>query len=362
MDGRRVLHRTERGLSEKGANLVNSSQVPEGSVAVSCIGWQMGKAVLVTRPSFTNQQLNTVVPTGEVLPEFLYYHLCTRQAELKNLGSVGVRTPILNKSRFEELEIAVPPEAIQRRIVGLLSAYDDLIENNTKRIGILEAMARSLHREWFVDFRFPGHEQAKVVKGLPQGWTRRPLFDLATPTYGHPFKSSLFNDKGDGLPVVRIRNILDGKSETFTVEEAPADRRLKDGDVLIGMDGDFHMALWVGGDAWLNQRVVRIASNGELANYLLFWLLRDPIQHFNDTLVGTTVVHLGAKELRTIELLVPPDALLYQANEYFDTIGKLVVNLRLRCRELRATRDLLLPRLISGEIDVSSLPPDPAAS
>jgi type I restriction enzyme S subunit len=369
MDGRRVLDRTERGLSEKGANLVNSSQVPEGSVAVSCIGWQMGKAVLVTRPSFTNQQLNTVVPTGEVLPEFLYYHLCTRQAELKNLGSVGVRTPILNKSRFEELEIAVPPEAIQRRIVGLLSAYDELVENNTKRVKILEEIARSLYRDWFVSFRFPGHEKTKLVSSragkIPEGWRPCLLGDLvdeirdavdpaevapATPYFGleHlPRRSIALGEWGQAGQVQSTKlwakqgDILFGKIRPYFHKVGPAPV-----DAVCSSD-----------------TIVLRAKDRENFGVALGCVSSDSfVDHSSQTSQGTKMPRANWGVLKAYPCPLPPAPLLTRFNEIIgDTVG-LLRNFVLRNRNLRATRDLLLPRLISGEIDVSTLPPEPAAS
>ena len=171
----RYASATARYLSEEGAAGQKTLKVPAGSVAVSCIGWQMGKSIVATRPSFTNQQLHTILPNDEVDSLYLYYYLCTQRVELLSLGSAaGVRTPIINKSAFGLLSIVVPPLPTQRKIASILSAYDDLIENNTRRIAILEEMAQAIYREWFVNFRFPGHENVKLVDSplgmIPEGW------------------------------------------------------------------------------------------------------------------------------------------------------------------------------------------------
>lgn len=133
---------------------------------------------MTDRPSFTNQQINTIVPNGNVDPSFLFYSLLLRKSELLSLGAAtGVRTPILNKSAFCDIKVKIPVLPLQRRIAGILSAYDDLIENNQRRIKILEEMAQSLYREWFVHFRFPGHDKVKMVSSplgsIPQGWGGR---------------------------------------------------------------------------------------------------------------------------------------------------------------------------------------------
>src|SRR5207248_473854 len=133
---------------------------------------------------FTNQQINTIIPNDQVEPDFIYYSLCTRREELKTLGSVGTRTPILIKSSFENFQVLLPPLPTQRKIASVLSAYGDLIENNTRRIAILEEMAQSLYREWFVHFRFPGHEKRKMIESplgmIPEGWEVKHLSEVCS--------------------------------------------------------------------------------------------------------------------------------------------------------------------------------------
>jgi type I restriction enzyme S subunit len=169
MDCRKKADSTQRYLSDKGAELLRRNLLPSGSVAVSCIGWQMGKCIMTCRPSFTNQQLNTIIPNEKIDANFLYYALLVRRDELLSLGAAtGVRTPILNKSAFSDLDLLAPAIEVQRKIAAILSAYDDLIENNTHRIAILEDMAQAIYREWFVHFRFP-RPRARAHGGVGVG-------------------------------------------------------------------------------------------------------------------------------------------------------------------------------------------------
>ena len=264
----------------------------------------------------------------------------------------GAAQPNANAKVLGRFEFGLPTRLIQRRIASILTAYDDLIENNRRRIALLEEAARLLYREWFVYLRFPGHEGCEITDGLPSGWERRLLFEESHATYGHAFKSALFTETEEGLPVVRIRDVPNGISVTWTTEEAPADRYVTDGDFLIGMDGDFHMNFWSGGKAWLNQRVTRINSEGRMSVGFLRFALEEPIKRLNETITGTTVKHLGAKHLRQIEVIAPPDVLLVQANGFFENIRNAIVNLRVQNQELSKARDLLLSRLMYGEIAV----------
>ena len=121
------------------------------------------------------------------------------------------------------------------------------------------------------------------------------------------------------------------------------------------MDGDFHMGFWVGGEAWLVQRVARFKSKGEIGNFHLFLSLIKPINYFNATITGTTVAHLGQKHIVTIKIVWPKNEVLYDISNILDPLLDQIINLRLTNKNLRQTRDLLLPKLISGKIDVSDL-------
>jgi type I restriction enzyme, S subunit len=277
----------------------------------------------------------------------------------------GTAQPKLSQANLKAIKLRLPPLPVQERIADILSAYDALIDNNTRRIAILEEMAQAIYREWFVNFRFPGHEQVDMsvseLGPVPQGWEIRNLFDLADVTYGFPFKSKRFSDQREGLPVIRIRDILEGVSRTYTSEEVDPKYKVLNGDLLIGMDGDFHRGKWVGGAAYLNQRVARVRATGPLSPYHLFLALEAPIRFFNETITGTTVAHLGDKHLKQVNMVVPEPRVLQVATEILRAMFDLELNLRIMNQKLRSTRDLLLPKLVSGEVEVSALPEPEAA-
>jgi type I restriction enzyme S subunit len=230
-------------------------------------------------------------------------------------------------------------------------------------------MARALYREWFVHFRFPGshaaagakadgHQKIKMVDSplgkIPHGWQVKTVKDLATVTYGFPFQSQKFNTDGIGTPVIRIRDILDGSINTFTDEEAEPKYHIKDGDILVGMDGDFHMGIWSSGHAFQNQRVAKFESDGEIGNYHLFLALELPIQTWNKSIVGTTVAHLGDMHIKTIQIVWPPAKILAKAREILEPMSQQIIALKRQIQNLRRTRDLLLPRLLSGQVELTT--------
>ena len=278
---------------------------------------------------------------------------CLNNADIKPYVT-GAAQPKLSQANLRQIEIPLPPLPIQRRIAGVLSAYDDLIENNLRRIRILEEMARALYREWFVHFRFPGHEKIPRVDSplgpIPKGWDVKKLLDVANVTYGFPFKSNLFNTGDIGTPVIRIRDIPTGTTGTWTEEEAEPKYHIKNGNILVGMDGNFHMCIWSSGHAYQNQRIAKFTSHGEIGNYHLFLTLEEPIQTLNKSIVGTTVAHLGDMHIKAIQLAWPSATLLVNARAILEPMAEQIIALKRETTNLRLTRDLLLPRLVSGNL------------
>lgn len=283
-------------------------------------------------------------------PRYVYYYLQTMHLEQYNAGA-GV--PTLNQNHLQSLKILVDPLPTQRRIASILSTYDSLIENNTRRIRLLEQMAENLYKEWFVRFRFPGYENCKMVDGIPEGWKRENLFDVADVIYGYAFKSERFCGDSSLNRVVRIRDIQDNHSDTYTDEICDDKYLIEKYSVLIGMDGIFHMCLWNGERAYQNQRVVRLNSKWEnLCNYLLFMSIYPQIKYWEQTIAGTTVAHLGDKHLRRVSVLIPTKEILEKANKQIEPLMVEINALASSSASLARQRDLLLPRLMSGKIEV----------
>lgn len=218
-------------------------------------------------------------------------------------------------------------------------------------------MARGLFEEWFVRFRFPGHEAVPILDTpdgwLPEGWHYAALKEVAEVAFGFAFKSKAFSTTPEGARVVRIRDVPDGTTQTWTTELFDPRYAVVNGDILIGMDGIFHMALWVGGDAALNQRVTRLRPINGYSKGWVFLSVYPHIKFFEATISGTTVAHLGAKHLNTIRVPVADPVTQAKADRFFTPIDEELINLRVANQRLAASRDLLLPRLISGQLPVT---------
>lgn len=284
---------------------------------------------------------------------YLYYYLLHQTPFY--LGGVNGATMVhITKKNMEKKTVYIPSSLnVQHRIASILSTYDSLIENNTKRIRLLEKMAENLYKEWFVRFRFPGHENVEMENGLPKGWKMTNLFDVADVTYGFAFKSNKFCDNAELNPVVRIRDIQENHTNTYTDEQCEDKYLIGKNAILIGMDGIFHMCLWNGERAYMNQRVVMLNSKEKgVCNYLLYLAIRPQIKYWEQVISGTTVAHLGDKHLRKVKVLLPEKAILEKANSIISRAMDEKNILQHQNSLLARQRDLLLPRLMSGKLEV----------
>lgn len=246
-----------------------------------------------------------------------------------------------------------PPLRTQQKIASILSAYDNLIQNYKKQIEALQTAASELYKEWFVRFRFPGYKNSRFENGIPEGWKVEKLFDVAKIIYGYPFNSDEFCDDSSLNPVVRIRDILDNYTNTYTSETCDEKYWINPNEMLIGMDGIFHMSLWTGKRALQNQRTVRVTSKVKnLSNYYLYFSLYPQIKALEQMIVGTTVAHLGDKHIKKITILIPEDKILKMSFERLEPIMNRIYSLQQQITNLTQQRDLLLPRLMSDKLEV----------
>jgi type I restriction enzyme S subunit len=296
-----------------------------------------------------NQRIGRVVvrDSGRLAREFVPWLLNSpavraRVRETATGATVRHTAPV----RIAEARARLPSLRTQLRIAAVLRSFDDLIAINLRRIEILEELARSLYREWFERRRLNGRQAVR--------WSVRNLFEIADVGFGFSFKSKGFGPTGSHA-VVRIRDVPAGATATFT-DEPVADRySVRDGDVLIGMDGDFHLNRWSGGEAWLNQRVARLRPKPGTSGLHLQLAIAAPISQLNQTITGTTVAHLGKRHLEQIDLPLPTGEALARATAAFEAIGAASLGLRQHVRRAAATRDLLLPRLVTGRLDISAI-------
>ena len=366
MDDRKKADSTQRYLSEEGAQLLHRNLIPGGSVAVSCIGWQMGKAIMTCRPSFTNQQLNTIIPNEKIDANFLYYALSTRRDELLSLGAAtGVRTPILNKSAFSDLPISVPPLKMQRKAAAVLSAYDDLIENNTRRIALLEEMARLLYREWFVRFRFPGHESVRLVDSplgpIPEGWEVVRLGQVAD-VNAETVKRGEEPEEIDYIDITSVSTGQINEIKHFAFDDAPgrARRVVRHSDIIWSTvrpnRKSYCLILNPSPNLIVSTGFAVISARQAPYTYLYHALTTDEfVGYLANRATGSAYPAVLASDFEDADLLLPPRSISEAFHGIVTSMFDQRENLARKNSILRRTRDLLLPRLVAGTMDVSNL-------
>lgn len=313
---------------------------------------------------------NAVVLKDTNVPRYWYFFFSGPQGQtiLRSILS-GSAQPKFNKTDLRASIVPYPEECYQDAIASILGALDDKIDCNRRMNETLEAMARAMFKDWFVDF---GPTKAKMEgraphlapeiwdlfpdrlddDGKPEGWETQSIYDLATVVYGAPFSSKLFNSESKGKPLIRIRDLATHAPAIHTEEQHPKGHLIFPGDIVVGMDGEFRMHIWKGKPAWLNQRVCHFEPKETVPRAFVAEALKRPLSFQENGKVGTTVIHLGKKDIDTFSIIYPGSGILNRFGTLVEPLVEKTVCNALESRSLAQTRDLLLPKLMSGEIRV----------
>lgn len=297
--------------------------------------------------------------------KWAYYQLL--DFDINNIDS-GTAIPSTSRDAFYAIPVLLPPLPTQRKIAGILSAYDDLIENNVRRIALLEEMAQLIYREWFVHFRFPGHEGVKMVNSepgpIPEGWEVANLAELVDTQYGYTASAS---EEEIGPKFVRGMDI--NKTSYIDWERVPycpisSDEikkyLLEEGDILIVRMADPGKVGMVETpcEAVFASYLIRlkIISDSISPYFLCYFLMADRYQgYISGASTGTTRKSASAGVITDIDIVIPPSRIREQFDEDISSMRELLTTLVEINSNLRQTRDLLLPRLIAGQMDISEL-------
>jgi len=312
-----------------------------------------------------------------VLPRFLFYAVQSdfAKGELRARSSgttvLGIKQSELRKVRVPHFELGK-----QRRIAAILSVYDDLIENNQRRIRILEEMARLIYREWFVNFRFTGHEKLPRVASpgdIPQGWEVVSIDDVCSRVTDGSHHSPKSVD--EGLPMASSKDMHDWGLSLDTcrlispedfADLVRNDCKPKKNDVLITKDGanylKFIFVTRAEQDVVLLSSVAMLRPNARINPHLLAAILKEPENkgRLKNYVTGAAIPRVILKDFKRFELLLPSKEVQTAWAKIAEPMTEQIWCLIATVRNLRRSRDLLLPKLMSGEIDVSKLPPPPA--
>ncbi len=352
------IRSTELFITEKGLQNSAAKWISAPAVVVAMYGNSAGRSAISEIPLTTNQACcNLVVDGAKADFRFVFYQLVMRYEELKGL-SKGAAQNNLNAAQVREFKIGVPPLPTQRRIAEILSAYDDLIENNQRRMKLLEESARLLHQEWFVHLRFPGHEHTKIVDGVPEGWARIPAssaieINPKTPLPDKPFHTFIeMSDLMTDSMVIQGTAQREGRSgskfrngDTLFARITPRLENGKTGFVNCLEEGEVGR----GSTEFIVLRGHRVGPE------FVYCLART--YGFREIAIKSMTGSSGRQRANEscfdkFLLNVPPTRVHAM---FCDNVLPLFTQIKCLSGEnsrLRAARDLLLPRLMSGEIEV----------
>ena len=263
----------------------------------------------------------------------------------------GAAQDNLSQGKLLSLKFPVPDIHEQRDIADKLSAYDNLIENNRRRIQLLEQAARLLYKEWFVHLRFPGHEHVKITDGVPEGWEKKILSEIADITMGQSPKSIYYNEDGNGLPFHQGVTNFGVRFPSLQIYCTVQKRIAEPGDILFSVRAPVGRINITKDKIVIGRGLSAIRSKLNQQN-LLFYVLKS--HFFKEDMIGGGAIFaaITKKDLHNVELILPTEQITEMFIEHVQPIDLQVENLQQTINDLTQARDLLLPRLMNGEIAV----------
>ncbi len=359
--------RTRRATPTEG-DLVITREAPMGQVCMIPSGLRccLGQRMVLLRPDRSRAE-----------PRYLLYALQSEavQHEIGVNEGTGSTVSNLRIPLLEALPIPIRPLAEQRAIAHILGTLDDKIELNRRVSEMLEAMARALFKSWFVDFDpvrakaegrdtglpphiadlFPDSFEDSELGKIPKGWPVRSVYAIADVAYGAPYASREFNTEQVGSPLIRIRDLPNESPGVWTSEVHPKGYKVRPGDIVVGMDGEFRAYLWGGVEAWLNQRVCVFIPTGNCSAAFVRNSIVALLAQVEATETATTVIHLGKNDIDNFSVVVPAASALAAFNGLCEPLYDRILSGKCEVRVLAALRDALLPRLLSGAFDTKTL-------
>lgn len=355
------IFNTERSITNIGADTQKKTILPPNAICVSCIA-SIGKMCLTSaKQSITNQQINSIIVNENYDYRYIFYLLRFFLPYIQLIGGgTGSGTPIISKNKFSKFKYPISGDLhLQKRVADILAIYDELIENNNKRIKILEQMAENLYKEWFVRFRFPGHETTPLENGIPKGWSIAPFSQNADVMSG-------------GTPSTDNPNYYDGCIPFFTPKDCDDSFFVFETITNITEDGLNHcnsqlypentIAITARGTVGnvalfacpmaMNQSCFALKSDKLNNQFYLFFAIKNEVLKLKKMANGGVFDTIVVKSFDHIPLTIPSEDVLKKFECLITPIMKAIREIQISSNNLIKQRDLLLPRLMSGKLAV----------
>ena len=342
----RYVYSTEKTITEEGLNNSSTKLLQKNDIIISARG-TVGELAMIPYPMAFNQSCYGIRAVKGVDSTFLYYLIKNSVKKIK-LITHGSVFDTITRETFANIDVEIPDIKTQQSISNVLSNIDDKIEINQRINNNLYGQMQALYKDWFVNFEPFGGVR-------PSNWNVANIYAIAKIIYGAPFASKLFNTDGLGKPIIRIRDLKEQAFVTFTTEEHPKGHLIQPGDIVVGMDGEFRPYIWGNEPAWLNQRVCIFESNRPKGKAFVLYTIKPLLNKIEQTQVATTVIHIGKKDFDAFEIVLPDEATLDSFDSITAPMIEKIVNNSLQNKRLAVLQNTLLPKLMSGALDVSNI-------
>ncbi len=355
------LYITEKTITKEGLRNSNTKLLKQGDIILSARG-TVGKLVVCGLSMAFNQSCYALRTKDNCLinQDFLYYYVKHIVTELQQKAVGGVFDTII-KSTLDGISLFVPEVSKQRKIASILSAYDDLIENNLRRIKLLEEAAQMIYQEWFVKFKFPGYEKTKFVNGLPEGWKINKLQDICTKVTDGTHDTP--KEVRYGFPLITGKNIKNGFidfSDCYNISEKDhleVMRRSKPeyGDIIysnIGTLGSTYLVMDDKEYSIKNVALIKPEQKFQSLYLYMYFTNKQNMLQLEAIASGTSQKFLSLKVLRNLEIVNPSINIMKEFDCLISPVFLYRMSIYNQINKLKQARDILLPKLMSGEIEV----------
>ncbi len=349
----KYTYHPEEYYSEEGYNKYIKSLIPKGSTCVVTIGSIGKKMTMAHCDLFINQAMNAIIPNENFDNEYVYYAVKNILSNIKMLdsGTASGRENV-SKSAFSKMQILIEDNIItQRRIATILSRYDSLIENYQKQIKLLEESAQRLYKEWFVDLRFPGHENTKIVDGVPEGWEKKKLIDFTHIVMGQSPKSEFYNNDKMGLPFHQGVGSFGSRFVVDNVYSSCFTKIAESNSILFSVRAPVGRINITNNKVAIGRGLASINHKKGFQSFL-YYLLKSFF--FEENIIGNGAIFasISKDDLYNLLFLIPDEKLVMDFNKVVREIDGKIKNISKQIHKLTEARDRLLPKLMSGEIEV----------
>ena len=349
------IYDTATYISQEGLDRSSAKLIPINSVIVAMYGQgdTAGRVAINKIPLSTNQACcNLIIDNGKANYEYIYYLLSMLYEKLVSLKNGGAQ-PNLNVKTIKNIEILLPDLKVQNIVASILSAYDNLIENNQKQIKLLEEAAQRLYKEWFIDLRFPGHENVEIVDGVPAGWNEVSMDKIAEYLNGYAFKPSDWYE--DGKPIIKIKELNEGITAATPRNDGafiPDKYNISAGDIIFSWSATLTAKIWDAEDGLLNQHLFKVTPKKGISREFVLQSILRTLDLFRNLTTGSTMKHIQRGKLKEVFVCLPSEHVMNLYAKIAEPYRGKILNLNKQNLYLTEARDRLLPKLMSGEIEV----------